>query len=177
MPALTGLTVHDQEAGSNAPESSLVPIAQASGGPPAQALALSSRAVPWRVRVRQGVNAPRGSKDGRELREVNQGRVARVQAQEGDWRACPQCSWARFVPFGCRQQHCLFPGRGPWRCGKQLAASGWLRCQEIPADLVAARNDHLREAFESLRRTVEPPRTAASRSSFFLQLQASARWT
>ena len=92
------------------------------------------------------------------------------------FRSCDVCGWVRFIPDEGRQQHCLFVGRGPWRCGRQRTLSGWFSQTAIPQTEVLTRNESILHIFEELKLVYHQAQTdvptSEERKHMFAQLRA-----
>ena len=131
--------------------------------------------MPWKVRVRQIPNAPRGSAN--KFAEHGQRKAAALRVAEGTYRACKRCSYARWVPNdnsaarssgqGVRRQlRCVSAKvgfRGPWRCGWFPAVKTWKTCAEIAADEEPGHNSAVADALAAAQGEYQIPQTDAER--------------
>jgi len=114
--------------------------------------------------------APRGRSG--PLMERTRTAKALYDQQPGSFRSCSLCGFGRRVADGSRQLHCLFPGRGPWRCGAQPCSVGWRRQPEVPMEEVSSRNQIVIEAFRVVHRHRQPQSERARHVAFLGALRA-----
>ena len=129
--------------------------------------------VPWQTRVRSLPQAPRGNPQ--QLKVLAKAKQAALQSRPGTFRSCSRCGWCRFIPADSRQQHCSFPGRGPWRCGAQFALAGWHLCPVVAPECVDPQNAAILDAFLRVKLELEVPGDQGSNRRFLAVLRASTK--
>ena len=104
---------------------------------------------------------PRASRgDASGLHNRNQEVQVCLQQRPGQWRQCPQCAWARYVPDDCRQARCLSMHggfNGPWRCFAQPRVAGWSLSPALSQQDVEGHNRSVQMALAKVQSAMSPP--------------------